>query len=182
MYFDKGDERIEMDLSQTRGYMSPKAMAQAKSAGLDKTIIIARPGDYIQIYPNAHAYADMTLPAPTGTGKASVTFTPLGSETVAGHTCVKNKAVVTDAQGETNEYTVWNATDLKNFPVQIAWYDENDDSLTTQTFKNINFSKPDPSLFVPPSGFTKYDDMVGMINAIMKKKMARLAGVRPAAE
>ena len=38
---------------------------------------------------------------------------------MSGHPCVENKVVVTDAKGATNEFTVWNATDLKNFPVKI---------------------------------------------------------------
>jgi len=33
--------------------------------------------------------------------------------------CVKNKVIVTDDKGDKHESTVWNATDLKNFPVKI---------------------------------------------------------------
>jgi hypothetical protein len=32
---------------------------------------------------------------------------------------VKNKVVVTDKGNRHDEYTVWNATDLKKFPVKV---------------------------------------------------------------
>jgi hypothetical protein len=49
-------------------------------------------------------------------------ITELGKETVYGHSCVKNKAIVMDKQGDKHEFIVWNATDLKNFPIKIEMY------------------------------------------------------------
>ena len=126
MYFDKGNSRTELDMSQMQGAnIPPQAMALMKSSGLDKMVSITQPGSHVVdlIYPNAQAYAEMSVPAPAsgGTNAASVTLTALGNETIAGHPCVKNKAVVTDAQGATHQLTVWNATDLNNFPVQIVF-------------------------------------------------------------
>ncbi|HEY3761881.1 MAG TPA: hypothetical protein VGN23_09050 [Verrucomicrobiae bacterium] len=171
-YFNKSSLRTELDLSQAQGYMSPQALAQAKSIGLDKIVSIYQAGSHVldMVYPDAQAYAEMTVPTPSaiGTNAESVALTPLGNETVAGHPCVKNKAIVTDNQGIKQEFTVWNATDLKNFPVQIIQNDGNDPS--TETFSNINFSKPDPSLFVPPSGFKKYNDPNEIIRAVTKKR------------
>ena len=46
-------------------------------------------------------------------------MTELGKETVDGHPCVKSKATVTDKDGKKYESLVWNATDMKNFPVKI---------------------------------------------------------------
>ena len=56
--------------------------------------------------------------APTN-GDYKVETTEIGKETLDGHPCVKNKYVVTDNEGVKHESTVWNATDLKNFPVKI---------------------------------------------------------------
>jgi len=183
MYFDKGNSRTEMDMSQVQGAnIPPQAMAQMKSIGLDKMVSITQSGSHVvdMVYPDAQAYAEMTVSAPpTGTtNSASVKLTALGNETMAGHPCVKNKAVVTDAQGASHEYTVWNATDLKNFPVQIAMTDGNNPF--TFTFMNVSLSKPDASLFAPPSGCTKYGSMQELMQGIMMKKMGGgLGGFMP---
>ena len=52
-------------------------------------------------------------------GDFKVEMTEIGKETVDGHPCVKNKVVVTDKENKKHESTVWNATDLKNFPIKI---------------------------------------------------------------
>jgi hypothetical protein len=174
MYFDKGNSRTEMDMSQMQGgNIPPQAMAQMKSMGLDKMVSITQSGSHVvdMVYPDAQAYAEMTPSAPpsSSTNSASVTLTAMGNETMAGHPCVKNKAVVTDAQGGTHNFTVWNATDLKNFPVQITMNDGSNP--LTFTFMNVSLSKPDASLFTVPSGYTKYDSMQEMMQSIMMKKM-----------
>ncbi|HEY3761882.1 MAG TPA: hypothetical protein VGN23_09055 [Verrucomicrobiae bacterium] len=182
MYFDKGTSRTEMDMSQMKGAsIPPQAMAQMQSMGLDKMVNINQMNSHVMdmIYPDAQAYTEMTVSAPpAGATNASVTLTPLGNETMAGHPCVKNKALVSDGQGTTNEFTVWNATDLKNFPVQIVM--NNADSPMTFTFQNVSLTKPDASLFTPPSSFTKYDSMQEMMQAVVMKKMGGgLGGMMP---
>lgn len=174
MYFDKGNSRMEMDMSQMQGAnIPPQAMAQMKSMGLDKMVSISQSGAHVvdMVYPDAQAYAEMPVSTPPSgsTNSASVTLTALGNETMAGHPCVKNKAVVTDAQGGSHEFTVWNATDLKNFPVQIV-STEGGNSFTF-TYMNVSLSKPDASLFTPPSGYTKYDSAQEMMQGIVMKKM-----------
>jgi outer membrane lipoprotein-sorting protein len=183
MYFDNGNSRFEMDMSQMQGAnIPPQAMAQMKSIGLDKMVNITQTGQntiYI-VYPDAQAYTEMTSPAPpTGATNTDtkVDITALGNETVDGHPCVKNKAVVTDKQGAQHEFTVWNATDLKNFPVEITMNEQG--TPMTMYYKDISFSRPDSSLFTPPSGFTKYDSMPEMMQSIMMKSLGGGGGFRP---
>jgi len=97
--------------------------------------------------------------------------TPLGKETMDGHACVKNKSVVTDAQGHKKEYTVWNATDLNNFPVKIQSTDTLGESQTT-SYRNIKLAKPDANLFELPTGYRKYTDLGAMMQDIMMKQMS----------
>ena len=179
--FDKGNSWFEMDMSQMQGgSIPPQMMTMMKSAGLDKMVSITQsnnPVVYV-VYPNAKAYAEMSSAAPdTASTNADVPVqvTALGNEKVAGHPCVKNKAVVTDKQGVKHEFTVWNATDLKNFPVQIAMTDE--ENPATFTFLNVSFAKPSPSLFTPPTGLTKYDSVQDMMTSIMFKSLS--SGVLP---
>jgi hypothetical protein len=44
-------------------------------------------------------------------------------------------------------------------------------------FKDITLSSPGTSLFEPPSGYTKYDSMQTMMQAVMMKQMG--GGVLP---
>jgi hypothetical protein len=107
---------------------------------------------------------------------SEIEITELGKETVDGHSCVKNKAVVTDQQGVKHEFTVWNATDLKNFPVKVEM---NEQGSATMTFRGINFSKPDANLFVPPTRYTKYGSIQEMMQAVMMKNIGGMSMPQP---
>jgi hypothetical protein len=82
---------------------------------------------------------------------------------------VKNKAVITDKEGNKQESTVWNATDLKNFPVKIQTIEQGNN--VTMLFKNVSTAKPAASLFEPPSGYTKYDSIQSMMMQQVLKQM-----------
>jgi hypothetical protein len=175
MSFDKGSSRTEMNMADMQGGgIPPEAMTMMKSAGLDRMVSISQSDKktIFVVYPNAQAYAEMTTSDSTATttnDNSQVEITKLGEETVAGHPCVKNKAVVTDKAGEKHEFTVWNATDLKNFPVKIEMNEQG--NAITVSYQNISFSKPDASLFSPPTGYTKYDSVQEMMQSVMMKKM-----------
>ena len=119
--FDSGKARFEMNLSEAKGLQIPAdAAAHMKSMGLDQIMTISLPENkflYL-IYPGLQSYMENPLPdALTGTNQNfKVETTELGKETVDGHPCVENKVLVYDGKGATNEFTVWNATDLKKFP------------------------------------------------------------------
>ena len=180
MSFDHGSSRTEMDMADMKGGgIPPEAMTQMKSMGLDRMVTVSQSGKktiYV-IYPNAQAYAEMTPPdmTPAATNDSKVEITELGKETVDGHPCVKNNAVVTDKQGSKHQFTVWNATDLKNFPVKIEMNEPGNGSspavAMTVSYQNISFSKPDASSFSPPTGYTKYDSVPEMMQSVMMKKL-----------
>jgi hypothetical protein len=92
----------------------------------------------------------------------------LGREGVDGHLCVKNKVVVTDDKGVQHESTVWNATDLNNFPVKI---ESNEQGIAiSMTFSDIKFDKVAPGQFEAPSGASKYGDMQSMLQTEIMKR------------
>jgi hypothetical protein len=182
MSFDKGSSRTEMDMGDMQGGgLPPGAMTMMKSAGLDRMVTISQSNKKVVyvVYPGAQSYAEMTTPdsAAATNADSKVEITKLGAETVGGHPCVKNKAVVTDQQGEKHEFTVWNATDLKNFPVKIEMNEQG--SAITMSYQNISFSKPDASLFIPPTGYTKYGSVQEMMQAVMMKNMGGGMGLPP---
>jgi hypothetical protein len=173
--FNAGKSRFEMNMADVKGSkMSPNAAAQMKSMGLDQIVAISRPDKKVSytIYPGMKSYVENkpTETAPVANPddyKAEVT--ELGKETVDGHPCVKNKVVVTDKANVKHESTVWNATDLKQFPVKIETHEQGGDAI--MLFKDISLDKPADANFEIPDGFTKYDNMQTMMQTEMMKKM-----------
>jgi len=181
--FDSGKSRFEMDMTQTKGgQMSPDAGAQMKAMGMDRMVMIGRPDKKVAytIYPGMQSYVENVLADSETTAAPSdfkVETTELGKDTVDGHPCVKNKVIVTGKDGTPHESTVWNATDLKNFPVKIQTAEQGREM--TMLYKDITTSKPDASVFEPPSDYTKYDSMQTMMQAIMMKRMGGGGGLPP---
>ena len=181
---DAGKSRFEMNLSEVKGGKMPAGAAQhMKAMGMDSMIAITRPDlklTYV-VYPGLQSYAAM--PAQTTAGEdvkpedLQVETTELGKETIDGHDCIKNKVVVTGKDGTQHESTVWNATDLKSFPVKIVTQEK--DNTVTMQFKDISFDKPAASQFDPPADYTKYDDMQTMMQTEMMKRMGGM-GMPPA--
>lgn len=173
--FDSGKARFEMNMTEAKGNaFPPQAVAQMKSMGMDKLISISRPDQkatYL-VYPSLKAYASMPESDQEGsTSEADFKMetTELGKETIDGHPCIKNKAIVTDSEGKKHESTLWNATDMKKFPIQIKTTEGGND--ITIHFKNVKMSKPDSSEFNPPTDFKKYDSMMSLMQAEMMKRM-----------
>jgi hypothetical protein len=182
--FDSGKARMEMNLATATGLkLPPGAAAQMKSMGLDQMITISLPEkkSVLLIYPGLQSYVETPLPAAATATNSNfkVTTTELGKETLAGHPCVENKTFVTDDKGATNEFTVWNATDLKNFPVKI--FRAGPEADVTMTFTDVTLNKPAANLFEPPAGYARYDDVQSMMQTEIMKKMGGGLGLPPAA-
>jgi len=94
--------------------------------------------------------------------------TPLGKETIDGHPCIKNRVIMADAKGQLGEAVVWNATDMKEFPVQMQMKDK--DTTVVMRYTEVRMSKPDAKQFVAPATFTKHTDMQQLMMAIAQKQ------------
>ncbi|HEX3718043.1 MAG TPA: DUF4412 domain-containing protein [Verrucomicrobiae bacterium] len=163
--------RFEMNLADMQsGTMPPQALARMKQMGMDSMITINRPDKKLSyiIYPNMKAYTETPL-QDSGANPADykAETTKLGSETIDGHDCVKNNVTVTGPDGVPHKSTVWNASDLKNFPIQIQATTETGNSMVMR-FKDVKFDKPDSAQFEPPADFTKYDSPMNLIMSRMK--------------
>jgi hypothetical protein len=181
MYFLDGKCRLDIDLTQSKGtQMAPGMAAQLKTMGMaEMTIITATNKDtQLLIYPGLKSYAEIKSTTATGTNdaaKAKMTPTELGKESIEGHPCVKNKVIITDAQGKTSEAIVWNASDLKNFPVRIDTTDEN--TKNSMIFSAVKFDKPDAKLFDAPAGYTRYTSVEAMLQQMVTKIMQGADGL-----
>jgi len=167
--------RVEIDLAQTRNTGMPAAAAATlKKIGMAEVVSIIRPDKKLVyvIYPDQRVMLAMPLPKEDyeGPEKApKVSKTALGKETIDGHPCVKNRVVITDSSGQTAEATTWDATDLKDLPVQIQTQEK--DSVSLVRFKEIQFARPLAAVFEPPSGFTQYTNADDLKVGVMKKMM-----------
>jgi len=183
MAFDDGKSRLEMDMTKMKNSkLPPSAMEQMKAMGMDRMLIIARPDKKLNymIYPTLKAYAEMPVKDAASTeavSKFKVETTELGKETVDGHPCVKNKVVVTDDKDAKHESTVWNATDLKTFPVKIETAERG--TAVVMLFTDIKLAKPEASQFEMPDGLKRYDSMMELMQGEMMKRMGGAGGFTP---
>ncbi|MCX7722944.1 MAG: DUF4412 domain-containing protein [Verrucomicrobiae bacterium] len=180
MAVSDSNSRFEMDVAEMKGGpMPPQAIEGVKQMGMDKTITITR-GDkelMYMIYPGLKAYAVQSFKDPEAARPESdfeAEVTELGKETVGGRPCVKNRVVVTDKQARKHTFTVWNATDLENFPVQIETADAG--ATLTWIFKDVKLGKPDAALFDPPADYKKYDSLMALMQDQMMKRMQQEGG------
>jgi hypothetical protein len=171
----EGKVRTDINMAQMKSKELPEGAVDAlKQAGMDQVSSIFRQDKkmiYI-IYPGIQSYAAMPLSKEqdAALGKElKMEKTELGKETVEGHACVKNKIVFTDDKGEKKEALVWNATDLKDFPVRVQTQEKED--TVVMTYKQIQFVKPDAKLFEPPAGYTQYDDMQQLMLGVAQKTL-----------
>lgn len=181
--FADGKARFDLDMAEMKGaQMPPEAMNHMKSMGMDKMTTISLPDKKVTylVYPGLKAYAEMPIQDPEA-AKSQADFkmetTELGRETVEGHPCVKNMTVVTDDKGAKHEYNVWNATDLKKFPVKLQYAEHGNTMIIL--FKNVKLAKPDAGQFEPPANFKKYDSMGTMMQQEMMKRMGAGGGMPP---
>ncbi len=181
MSYDQGKSRMEVDMTEIKGgAFPPDAMDQMKAMGMDKMIMIARPDNKMAliIYPGLKACVENPMPEASATAKPEdfkIELTEMGKETIESHACVKNKAVVTEKDGTRHESTVWNATDLKKFPLKIEMNEGG--NAATITFKGVTLTKPDAKVFDAPSGYTKYGNMMDMMQQVMTTRMGGPGGL-----
>lgn len=179
----EGKSRFEMNMTDIKGGNIPAGVAeQMKKMGMDSLVTLSLPDQksLCLIYPNLKAYAEMQVKNLSDTKNAAdfdVKVTELGKETVGTHDCVKNKVAVTDKEGKQHEYTVWNATDLKKFPVKIETTERDMDVVLV--FNHVKFDKPATGQFEPPTGYKKYDSIMTLMQQEMMHRMSGPAGAAP---
>ena len=171
----EGKMRVEVDLSQMKSKdMSPNIVAMMKQMGMDQVVSISRPDKKSQyiVYPAVESCVDVPLSEEDAAllgGMPKVDKTALGKETLDGHSCTKNKVILKYDKGATSEFTIWNAADLKDFPVQIQ--SQEGDEITLMRFSEISLSKPDKGKFEVPSGYKRYEDLPEFPRAVMQRML-----------
>jgi hypothetical protein len=86
-------------------------------------------------------------------------------EDIDGHPSHRCEVTVPLTNGHSGRLTVWQADDLRHFPLRIDWVRDSDQM--TLDFSNIRLEYPQQELFRPPDGFTAYADPVALMNELM---------------
>jgi hypothetical protein len=183
LIFDAGKSRFQVDMSDSKSaQMTPQTAAQMKALGMDQVIAINRPDKKVAylIFPGLQSYVESDLSGTESSESTNhdykVETVKLGNETVSGHDCVKNKVTLTDQDGHSHEFMVWNAPGLKKFPLKIQTVAEN--SSVIMLFGNITLAKPEAALFEAPSGYAKYPNQQTMYQQQVLKRVGA-AGAPP---
>jgi hypothetical protein len=162
--------RMAIDIAQIKSsQMPPGAAAAMKQIGMDRTVAILMPQRKIMVvmYPLLQSYLEMPLPDQMTLPEKDVKLekSRLGTETIDGHSCVKFKVVITDSAGQKNEGIVWNATDLKEFSVQMQMQDRDSGGSMTTRFREIKLVSPGSKDFEIPAGYKKYSEPMQLMQA-----------------
>jgi hypothetical protein len=109
------------------------------------------------VYPKVKAYCELPMQYPELTHTLdNFQKIKLAEETLDGHPCVKYAVKATNEFLEDVRAVVWQATDLKNFPLQLQF--DVGEEVFTMSFRNVKLTPPDLLSFQPPQEFTRYTD------------------------
>jgi len=106
------------------------------------------------LYPGVRNYSIVPIPKSETAALSKdleIQKSPLGRETLDGHTCAKQRVVLKHGDAVVLDAVTWNAEDLKGFPIQIQTKSDGKTSLLR--FENIQFSRPEANLFEIPTGY-----------------------------
>lgn len=86
-------------------------------------------------------------------------------EVVDNHPCHRYEARLTRSDGSIALFRVWQADDLRHFPIRIQ--SESGGRPISLTLSNLRFDPPSQVLFNPPDGFVKYASPVALMNELI---------------
>jgi ankyrin repeat protein len=194
------DGKIRMESAFSEQWMALFAMSAPdtnaiKRAGMDAMVEICVPDKkkmYV-IFPNAKTTCEMDLPPeihPPQPGDLKVEREAAGTEVIDGHRCLKSKITIVEkrpgaeGQEEKMEGMLWEAEDLKGFPIKTEVH-FGGMFRSTQVFTDVKLAEPNQSLFAPPAGFKRYQSVEEFAEAVQKRLATdeqRVAGFWKAAE
>ena len=168
--------RVEIDLAKMKNQVQPDALAQVKPLGMDQIITMLRPDQRVtcQVFPKLKAFVKLPMPPAeidSFLKPAKMERTPLGQEKMQGFTCTKYQVVAYDEQGKRHEATVWNAPEMRDFPVCVATKEGPETAV--MRFKQIVFNRPEAEKFEPPAGFEQAADMQALMAGPVTRYMVK---------
>jgi len=153
--FLAGKMRVDIDSFDPGTNVPPAEAAKLKNM---RSTAIVRPDKnrmYL-LYPEFRSYVELTLFKASGTDPVpppTINKNPLGNEALGTQPCEKSQWNITEGSGERYDVTVWLATNLNRFPIQIRL----GPPTALVLFQTLHLEMPNTGLFELPSGYKKYD-------------------------
>jgi hypothetical protein len=166
--------RMDIDMTQMKGpQVPPDQISSMKQMAMERLscVILPEKKSMNVIFPGLTAYVEMPLPEEEAAAlnkEFKIDKSPLGKEKIDGHPCAKNRVVMTDERGQKLEFVVWNADDLKEFPVQAQMSDAGANVIIL--YRNVQLSRPDAKQFDAPSGYTKHRDFLELMQVAAARR------------
>jgi hypothetical protein len=88
---------------------------------------------------------------------ATIDRSSAGTDTVDGHACKVENVTVTPHEGKPVKMKVWEAEDLKGFPLKIEMQSSKEP--ITMQYKDVSLTEPDASLFTHPENCQQMPSM-----------------------
>jgi hypothetical protein len=89
------------------------------------------------------------------------------SESIAGHECQQESALVCSDDGSTNLLQVWRAADLRGIPLRVSA--GSNATASVLTIMKIQFGRP-AEFLMSQEGFTKYDSPDAMVTELVARQ------------
>ena len=172
--------RLNTDIVGPSGLEHPLAGELLQSGGRlvfqpDQTSSKKHPGAGIIFLWDANQQRGWTVsetlqgyaPAPSTLQVAEVKYDAASAtpDQIDSHPCHRINALITLTDGSTSRYVVWQADDLRHFPIRVQ--SASGGKPTTLNFSDIRFESPDADLFEPPDGFVRFENPVAMMNELI---------------
>ncbi|MGH7941807.1 MAG: hypothetical protein ACREFR_12130 [Limisphaerales bacterium] len=161
--------RWDADVSKVRP-LPPRVIMMAKMMRTDKQIFLVKKdgSNVCIIYPNLHAYVQIPIPPPAlaefdaRSAATQIRKIEAGQETVDGHPCIKNKVFDVDPNIPPQPGLMWNASDLRGFPIKIEL--ETDRGLMKFHFQKVVVQPSNSSLFNIPRDYMLFTNSGALMN------------------
>jgi hypothetical protein len=177
----EGQVRMDVDMSKLKSKdLPPNVAGSLQQLGMEKVVSLILPekqAAYL-VYPGLQAILRVPLDEKalqTLQSDLRLKRVEIGRETLDRLACTKYRVTLTGAAGASREAITWNATALKDFPVQIQMADG--DNLMILRFRNVTRVAPRSDSFVLPEGYARYDSQQALMQAVMMKALG--VGGRP---
>lgn len=104
-----------------------------------------------------------------------IQMAPEEAERIDGHPMDKANATVTGSDGQTILVQLLRAKDLGNLPLKIYSPADSPYSFALE-LSNIQLVKPAEKLFLPPDGFTEYDNATALLDELASRRQNEAGG------
>lgn len=128
------------------------------------------------LYPKLKGYMELPDPLAAFNKSPKIEKAELGQDVAGGRPCFKSKVQVVAANpGPRREFTVWEATDMNRFPVQVE-FASGTNTVQVQ-FSEVQPGAPDPGLFKPPADSKYYATPDALMTGFMIQMVQEMKGL-----